>query len=66
MLANDIVFNTAKTQCKAFISRGTPLKYIPMAWLSGVSLSFVGSYKYLGFTVAPTLSDEPHVKALSR
>ncbi|KAK2722953.1 hypothetical protein QYM36_003220 [Artemia franciscana] len=64
--ANDIVFYTAKTQCMAFIHRGTPLKHIPMAWLSGVSLSFVGSFKYLGFTVVPTLSDELHVKALSR
>ncbi|KAK2715170.1 hypothetical protein QYM36_009974 [Artemia franciscana] len=64
--ANDILLNTAKTQCMVFIPRGTPLKHIPMAWLSGVSLSFIGSYKYLGFTVAPTLSDELHVKALSR
>ncbi|KAK2716728.1 hypothetical protein QYM36_007018, partial [Artemia franciscana] len=63
--ANDIVFNTPKTQCMAFIPRGTPLTHIPMAWLSGVSLYFVGSYKYLVFTVAPTLSDELHVKALS-
>ncbi|KAK2711524.1 hypothetical protein QYM36_012622 [Artemia franciscana] len=37
-----------------------------MASLSGVSLSFVGSYKYIGFTMSPTLSDELHVKALSR
>ena len=64
--ANGIVFNTAKTQCMAFIPRVTPLKHIPMAWLSGVSLSFVGSNKYLGLTVAPTLSDELYVKALSR
>ncbi|KAK2717003.1 hypothetical protein QYM36_007219, partial [Artemia franciscana] len=64
--ANDIVFNTAKTQCMAFIPQGTPLKHIPMAWPSGVSLPFLGSYEYLRFTVAPTLSDELHVKALSR
>ncbi|KAK2715745.1 hypothetical protein QYM36_010350 [Artemia franciscana] len=64
--ANDIVFNRAKTKCMAFILRGTPLKHIPMVWLPGVSLSFVGSYKYLGFTMAPTLSDELHVKALLR
>ncbi|KAK2718314.1 hypothetical protein QYM36_005577 [Artemia franciscana] len=64
--ANDIVFNTAKTQCMVFIPWGTLLKHIPMAWLSGVSLSFVGSYKYLGITVAPSLSDDLHVKALSR
>ncbi|KAK2718066.1 uncharacterized protein LOC136038403 [Artemia franciscana] len=57
---NDIVFNTAKTLCIAFIPRGTPLKHIPMAWLSGVSLPFVGSM------VAPTLIDELHFKALSR
>ena len=54
--ANDNMFNTAKTRCMAFIPRGTPLKHIPMAWLSGVSLSFVGSYQYLGFTVAQKIS----------
>ena len=56
----------ATTQCMAFIPQGTPLKHIPMAWLSGMSLSFVGSYKYLGFMLALTLSDELHVKVLSR
>ena len=39
--ANNIGFNTAKTRCMAFIPRGTPLKHIPMAWHSGVSLSLL-------------------------
>ena len=47
-------------------SLGNSFETYPMAWLSGVSLSFVGSYKYLEFTVAPTLSDKLHVKLLSR
>ena len=59
------MFNTAKTQCMVFIPRGTPLKHVPIAWLSGLSLSFVESYKYLGYTVAPSLSDELHVNAVS-
>ncbi|KAK2703628.1 hypothetical protein QYM36_017928 [Artemia franciscana] len=63
--ARDIMFDTAKTQCMVSILRRTPLKHISKAWLSGVSLSFVGSYKYLGFMVVPILTDELHVMALS-
>lgn len=55
-LAHDIVFNTKKTVCMAILStlfRGMPL---PDILLCGNVLSYVDSYKYLGFHISSAFS----------
>ena len=59
---NEIVYNTNKTVCVAFLTKSLKKRNLPKICLSGVVLSWVQEYKYLGFYITESNSDNRDIQ----
>jgi hypothetical protein len=56
-LQYELLYNTKKTVCMAFLPKCLKKRNIPKIHLCGVELNWVQEYKYLGFYITENMSD---------